>query len=77
MLSIELSPTGLYKGGSSKVKNKLSSPWIGFILFRVDRVKSMKPIHGDDSLFLTFDEPPLYNPVGDNSMDSMQYNSKF
>ena len=24
---------------------------------------------GDDSLFLTFGEPPLYNPTGDNSME--------
>ncbi len=32
---------------------------------------------GDDSLFLTFAEPPLYNPVGDNSMNRMMYNSKF
>ena len=37
-------------------------------LFRVDRIKSMIPMKGDDSLFLTFEEPPLYNPVGDNSM---------
>ena len=46
-------------------------------LFRVDRIKSMKPKKGDGSLFLTFGEPPLYNPVGDNSMDRMMYNSKF
>ena len=44
---------------------------------KVDRIKSMKPKKGDGSLFLTFGEPPLYNPSGDNSMDRMMYNSKF
>tara|TARA_R110000824_G_scaffold242454_1_gene431154 strand:- start:3468 stop:3869 length:402 start_codon:yes stop_codon:yes gene_type:complete len=63
-------------GPSLKV-NKEGIPLPDWRLFRVDKVKSMKPMRGDDSLFLTFSEPPLYNPVGDNSMDNMQYNSKF
>ena len=63
-------------GPSLKV-NEEGVPLPDWRLFRVDRVKSMKPKKGDDSLFLTFDEPPLYNPVGDNSMDRMMYNSKF
>ena len=57
--------------------NKKGVPLPDWRLFRVDRVKSMKPKKGDDSLFLTFDEPPLYNPLGDNSMTRMMYNSKF
>lgn len=63
-------------GPSLKV-NKKGIPLPDWRLFRVDRIKSMIPMKGDDSLFLTFDEPPLYNPVGDNSMDRMMYNSKF
>ena len=63
-------------GPSLKV-NKEGVPLPDWRLFRVDRIKSMKPMKGDDSLFLTFDEPPLYNPVGDNSMDRLMYNSKF
>ena len=63
-------------GPSLKVNEK-GIPLPDWRLFRVDRVKSMKPKKGDDSLFLTFGEPPLYNPVGDNSMDRMMYNSKF
>lgn len=63
-------------GPSLKV-NKKGIPLPDWRLFRVDRVKSMIPMKGDDSLFLTFAEPPLYNPVGDNSMDRMMYNSKF
>ena len=63
-------------GPSLKVNEK-GVPLPDWRLFRVDRVKSMKPKKGDDSLFLTFGEPPLYNPVGDNSMDRMMYNSKF
>jgi len=63
-------------GPSLKV-NKKGIPLPDWRLFRVDRVKSMIPMKGDDSLFLTFAEPPLYNPVGDNSMNRMMYNSKF
>ena len=40
-------------------------------------LESMKPKKGEESLFLTFEEPPLYNPMGDKSMDRMMYNSKF
>ena len=63
-------------GPSLKVNKKgvLLPDWR---LFRVDRIKSMTPKKGDGSLFLTFTEPPLYNPVGDNSMDRVLYNSKF
>ena len=32
---------------------------------------------GDGTLFLTFDEPPLYDTTGDKSMSKMMYNSKF
>jgi len=63
-------------GPSLKVNEK-GIPLPDWRLFRVDRIKSLKPKTGDDSLFLTFAEPPLYNPVGDNSMDRMMYNSKF
>ena len=63
-------------GPSLKVNEK-GIPLPDWRLFRVDRIKSMKPMKGDGSLFLTFDEPPLYNPVGDNSMERMIYNSKF
>ena len=63
-------------GPSLKVNEK-GIPLPDWRLFRVDRIKSMKPKKGDGSLFLTFGEPPLYNPVGDNSMDRMRYNSKF
>jgi len=63
-------------GPSLKV-NEEGIPLPDWRLFRIDRIKSMKPMEGDDSLFLTFGEPPLYNPVGDNSMDRMMYNSKF
>ena len=63
-------------GPSLKVNEK-GIPLPDWRLFRVDRIKSMKPKKGDDSLFLTFGEPPLYNPSGDNSMDRMMYNSKF
>ena len=63
-------------GPSLKVNEK-GIPLPDWRLFRVDRIKSMKPKKGDDSLFLTFSEPPLYNPSGDNSMDRMMYNSKF
>jgi hypothetical protein len=66
----------LTSGPSLKV-NKEGVPLPDWRLFRVDRIKSMKPIKGDDSLFLTFEEPPLYNTVGDKSMDRLMYNSKF
>jgi len=63
-------------GPSLKVNEK-GIPLPDWRLFRVDRIKSMKPKKGEDSLFLTFDEPPLYNPMGDNSMNRMMYNSNF
>ena len=63
-------------GPSLKVNEK-GIPLPDWRLFRVDRIKSMKPKKGEESLFLTFEEPPLYNPMGDKSMDRMMYNSKF
>jgi len=63
-------------GPSLKV-NEEGIPLPDWRLFRVDRIKSMKPIKGDDSLFLTFVEPPLYDTTGDKSMNRMMYNSKF
>ena len=63
-------------GPSLKV-NKKGVPLPDWRLFRVDRIKSIKPKKGDGSLFLTFEEPPLYNPMGDNSMSRVLYNSKF
>jgi len=63
-------------GPSLKVNEK-GVPLPDWRLFRVDRIKSMKPKKGDGSLFLTFGEPPLYNPMGDNSMNRVLYNSKF
>ena len=63
-------------GPSLKVNEK-GIPLPDWRLFRTDRIKSIKPMKGDNSLFLTFEEPPLYNPVGDNSMTRVMYNSKF
>ena len=63
-------------GPSLKV-NEEGIPLPDWRLFRVDSVKSMKPMKGEDSLFLTFDEPPLYDTTGDKSMNKMMYNSKF
>jgi len=63
-------------GPSLKV-SKDGIPLPAWRLFRTDRIKSMKPIKGDDSLFLTFGEPPLYDTTGDKSMNRMMYNSKF
>ena len=63
-------------GPSLKVNEK-GIPLPDWRLFRTDRIKSIKPMKGDNSLFLTFEEPPLYNPVGDNSMSRVMYNSKF
>ena len=63
-------------GPSLKVNEK-GIPLPDWRLFRLDRIKSMKPMKGDDSLFLTFDEPPLYDTTGDKSMSRMMYNSKF
>jgi len=63
-------------GPSLKVNEK-GIPLPDWRLFRVDWIKSMKAKKGEDSLFLTFSEPPLYNPSGDNSMTRMMYNSKF
>ena len=60
-----------------KKPKKVIIPLPDWRLFRTDRIKMMKPKKGDDSLFLTFGEPPLYNTVGDKSMDRMMYNSKF
>jgi|TARA_B100000902_G_scaffold399677_1_gene471764 predicted DNA-binding transcriptional regulator YafY len=63
-------------GPSLKVNEK-GVPLPDWRLFRVDRMKSIKPMKGDGTLFLTFEEPPLYNPMNDNSMNRMVYNSKF
>jgi len=63
-------------GPSLKVNEK-GVPLPDWRLFRIDRIKSIKPMKGDGSLFLTFGEPPLYNPMNDNSMNRMVYNSKF
>jgi len=63
-------------GPSLKVNEK-GIPLPDWRLFRVDRIKMMKPKKGDGSLFLTFSEPPLYNSMGDNSMTRVIYNSKF
>ena len=46
-------------------------------LFRLDRVDNFKPVKGEDSLFQSFSEPPLYNPFGDKSMNRVLVNSKF
>lgn len=63
-------------GPSLKV-NERGVPLPDWRLFRVDRIKSFKPMKGDTSTFVTFDEPPLYNPSGDKSMNRVIYNSKF
>ena len=63
-------------GPSLKV-NKKGIPLPDWRLFRTDRMNSFKPIKGEDSVFETFGEPPLYNPFGDKSMNRMLVNSKF
>ena len=63
-------------GPSLKV-NEEGIPLPDWRLFRVDRMNNFKPIKGDGSVFETFDEPPLYNPFGDKSMNRMLVNSKF
>ena len=69
--------TAYQTSGPSLKVNEKGIPLPDSRLFRGDRIKSMKPQKGEDSLFLTFNEPPLYNPVGDNSMTRVMYNSKF
>ncbi len=63
-------------GPSLKV-NEEGIPLPDWRLFRTDRMDNFKPIQGDGSVFETFDEPPLYNPFGDKSMNRMLVNSKF
>ena len=63
-------------GPSLKV-NEEGIPLPDWRLFRTDRMNSFKPIKGEDSVFETFSEPPLYNPFGDKSMNRMLVNSKF
>ena len=63
-------------GPSLKV-NEEGIPLPDWRLFRVDRIRNFKPVKGEDSLFQTFEEPPLYNPFGDKSMNRMLVNSKF
>jgi|TARA_R110000822_G_scaffold67703_4_gene164697 predicted DNA-binding transcriptional regulator YafY len=64
-------------GPSLKV-NEEGIPLPDWRLFRTDRINSFKPRKGeDDSVFETFNEPPLYNPFGDKSMNRVLVNSKF
>ena len=64
-------------GPSLKVNEK-GVPLPDWRLFRVDRMNSFAPVAGEgDEIFTTFDEPPMYNKVGDKSMSRMDYNSKF
>lgn len=63
-------------GPSLKV-NEEGIPLPDWRLFRVDRMSNFKPIKGDNSVFETFPEPPLYNPFGDKSMNRVLVNSKF
>jgi|TARA_R110000744_G_scaffold22825_2_gene58143 predicted DNA-binding transcriptional regulator YafY len=63
-------------GPSLKV-NEEGIPLPDWRLFRVDRMSNFKPIQGEGSVFETFPEPPLYNPMGDKSMSRMLVNSKF
>ena len=64
-------------GPSLKV-NKKGVPLPDWRLFRVDRMNSFSPVSGEgDEIFTSFDEPPMYNKVGDKSMSRMDYNSKF
>tara|TARA_R110000823_G_scaffold290583_2_gene408844 strand:+ start:4029 stop:4430 length:402 start_codon:yes stop_codon:yes gene_type:complete len=63
-------------GPSLKV-DKRGVPLPDWRLFRKDRVQSFKLKTGEDTNFVTFTEPPLYNPVGDNSMVNVQYNATF
>ena len=63
-------------GPSLKV-NEEGIPLPDWRLFRLDRVNNFKPVKGDDSVFETFTEPPLYNPFGDKSMNRVLVNSKF
>ena len=63
-------------GPSLKV-NEEGVPLPDWRLFRVDRINNFKPVKGDDSIFSTFEKPPLYNPFGDKSMNRVLVNSKF
>ena len=63
-------------GPSLKV-NEEGIPLPDWRLFRLDRVNNFKPVKGEDSVFETFPQPPLYNPFGDKSMNRMLVNSKF
>tara|TARA_R110000803_G_scaffold39315_2_gene84794 strand:- start:2732 stop:3130 length:399 start_codon:yes stop_codon:yes gene_type:complete len=63
-------------GPSLKV-NEEGIPLPDWRLFRLDRINSIKPKQGEDSLFKTFTEPPSFNPFGDKSMVRMLINSKF
>jgi predicted DNA-binding transcriptional regulator YafY len=64
------------EGPSLKV-NEEGVPLPDWRLFRLDRMDYFSPIKGKDSAFETFSEPPLYNPVGDKSMNTVDVNAKF
>jgi hypothetical protein len=64
-------------GPSLKVNEK-GVPLPDWRLFRVDRMDSFVPVSGEgDGIFKVFEEPPMYNNIGDKSMSRMDYNSKF
>ena len=64
-------------GPSLKVSKETGETLPAWRFFRLDRIKNYKPIKGSDSLYQTFDRPPLYNPFGDKSMNRVFINSKF
>ena len=71
-----IDPAYQTEGPSLKV-NKEGIPLPDWRLFRLDRMDYFSPIRGKDSAFESFDEPPLYNPVGDRSMNTLDVNAKF
>jgi len=64
------------EGPSLKVNEK-GVPLPDWRLFRLDRMDYFNPIKGDDTAFKTFSVPPLYNPTGDKSMNTIDVNAKF
>ena len=64
------------EGPSLKV-NEEGVPLPDWRLFRLDRMDYFNPVKGEDAAFKTFSVPPLYNPTGDKSMNTVDVNAKF
>ena len=64
------------EGPSLKVNEK-GIPLPDWRMFRLDRMDYFNPVKGEESAFVNFEEPPLYNPTGDKSMNTVDVNAKF